>query len=128
MKKQKRIAVREIEVERLVLRAPGGGVCAVLETKAKPGRAARVSLRLFSSDGEPAIVATVSRNGAPRITIGHPDHGTSAVITPSAIDFWHAGNIVAALRSTDEGGELELFDVRGRKRPVSATSDGGKQS
>jgi hypothetical protein len=35
---------------------------------------------------------------------------------PSAVDLWSGGNVVASVRSTEDGGEVELADGEGRMR------------
>jgi hypothetical protein len=114
-KKRDRVRVREIEIERLVVREPRGGrVRAVIEAvPTRRGRAAKVLLTLFAPDGEPAVVAEVDHRGEPRLSVGHPDHGAAVSITRKAVDVWSRGNIVAALRSAAAGGKLELTDERG---------------
>ena len=44
-----------------------------------------------------ALVAEVDEAGAPTVFVGHPDRGTTVVITPSAVDLWARGNVVASL-------------------------------
>ncbi len=108
----------EIEVERIVLREPEGGpVRAVLETAPprEPGEGCGpvVRLSLLTPRGELALVAEVDETGEPRLFVGHPDRGTTVVITPDAVDLWAGGNIVAAVRSTTEGGRVEVRGADG---------------
>lgn len=120
--KHDRLRIRDIEAERIVIREPNGGrVRVVIETgPPRPGMerpplpSARVTL--LDGRGNPAFVAEVDADGDACLFIGPPDAGTTAVLTPGAIDLWRAGDIVAALRSDDTGGLLELFDDRGRAR------------
>lgn len=111
---------REVEVERLILREPGSGrVRAVLETvpaedeDAPPFRVVRLTLR--APDGKPGLVAEIGADGAPRLSVGHPDHGVTATISDRALDFWRGGNIVATVRSTEDGGKVELTDGQGTR-------------
>ncbi len=118
MNAQDRHVFKEVEMERLLLREPNDGrVRAVLETapaRDQEGPAVPViRLSLLSPDGEPALVAEVDEQGAPTVHVGHPDRGTTAVITPRAIDLWSGGNIVASVRSTDDGGSVEIRDRDG---------------
>jgi hypothetical protein len=109
----------EIEVERLVLREPKDGrVRAVLETVPPRGPDAgigvpAVRLVMYSPTGDPALLVEVDETGTPSVYVGNPDRGTTAVVTRDAVDLWSRGNIVAALRSTDEGGRLELQGPQG---------------
>ena len=73
-----------------------------------------VRLTMMTPAGEPALVLEVGKDGAPMLAVGHPDHGVSAVIRRNAVDLWMRGNIVAALRSTPDGGRLELMGPSGR--------------
>jgi hypothetical protein len=109
---QKRI--HELTVDRLVLREPNGGrTRAVLETHGD-GAVPSVRLSLLDARGEPAIVLQVGDDGAPVVHVGHPDRGVTMTITPSAVDLWSAGNIVASVRSTEDGGCVEVADGDGR--------------
>lgn len=112
---------QEIQVERLVLREPGGGrVRAVLETVPATdedgvAQVPGVRLTLLSPAGEPALVAEVGGDGTPTLFVGHPDRGVSIAISRQAVDLWSGGNTVASLRSTEEGGTLEISDGDGRQ-------------
>ena len=106
--------IGELEVERLLLREPNDGrVRAVLETG--PSRHPQdgpavpaIRLRFLTPTGDDALVAEVDADGTAMLFVGHPDHGTTVVITTDAVDLWHGGNVVASLRSNDEGGQLEI--------------------
>ena len=90
----------------------------MLESKSgKQGAAPRVSLVLFAPDGEPAIVATVSRNGRPRISVGHPDRSPTVILSPEGLDAWSAGNVAASVRAEDGRGIVELDKAPGAPRP-----------
>jgi hypothetical protein len=121
--KPDRLRLREIDVERLVIREPRGGrVRMILETgPPRPGMElpdlASARLTLLDARGRPRIVAEVDAEGDARLFVGGPDSGPMVVVTPTAVDVWHeAGNIVAALRATDSGGTIELLDKDGRPR------------
>jgi hypothetical protein len=118
------LRVREIEVERLIVREPRGGrVRAILETGPPwPGMERpdlpTARLTLLDGRGNPRGVAEVDAEGHAVIYVGGPDSGPMVVVTPTAVDVWHpAGNVVAALRATDRGGTVELLDKAGRPRP-----------
>ncbi len=110
-----RRSFKELEVERILLREPRQGrVRAALEfaPPRDPDAEVRVPVVRFSlltPTGEPALVAEVDESGAPTVFVGDLDHVATVVITPKALDMWDSGNIVASLRSIDEGGTIELF-------------------
>src|SRR5438105_13730108 len=114
-KKHDRLRLKEIEVERLVVREPRGGrTRAVIETvPTKRGRAARVVLTLLAPDGEPVLVAEVDHKGEPRVSVGNPQHGPSVIVTTRALDVWSKGNAVATVRSDDGTGVVEILDNHG---------------
>ncbi len=106
--------IHELTVERLVLREPNDGrVRAVLETGGD-GAVPSVRLSLLDAHGEPAIVMQLDSDGAPVIHVGHPDRGTTVTISPSAVDLWAGGSVVASVRSSSEGGVVEVADGAGR--------------
>jgi hypothetical protein len=106
--------IRELTLERLVIREPNEGrVRAVLETYGD-GAVPGVRLSLLDARGEPAIVAQIDGDGAPVLHVGHPDRGVTVTVSPSAVDCWSAGNIVASVRSSSDGGEVEVADGEGR--------------
>jgi hypothetical protein len=109
--KRDRSRIREIEVERLVVREPRHGRArAVLEVApTHRGRAPRVVLTFLAPDGEPVLVAEVDHRGQPQLSVGNPDHGPSVIITRLAADVWSGGNIVAAIRSDDGRGVVETL-------------------
>ncbi len=106
--------IRELTLERLVIREPNEGrIRAVLETYGN-GAVPGVRLSLLDARGEPALVMQVGDDGAPVLHVGHPDRGTTVTISPNAVDCWSAGNIVASVRSTENGGVVEVADGDGR--------------
>lgn len=113
-------AMKDLECERLVLREPNGGrIRAVLETcpprpPATGAPVPAVRLSLLGPDGAPQITLEVDDAGEPTIHVGPVDAGTTVVITRSSADCWAGGNVVAALRSTEDGGQLELAGADGR--------------
>jgi hypothetical protein len=106
--------IHELTIERLLLREPNDGrVRAVFETygnDAVPG----VRLSLLDARGEPAIVMQVDIDGAPVLHVGHPDRGVTVTISPSAVDLWAGGSVVAIMRSSSDGGVVEVADGAGR--------------
>ncbi|MBK9386443.1 MAG: hypothetical protein IPN34_16650 [Planctomycetes bacterium] len=107
--------IHELAVERLVLREPNGGrVRAVLET-CGDGAVPSVRLSLLDARGEPAIVLQVGDDGAPVVHVGHPDRGVTVTISPGAVDLWSGGSVVASVRSTEDGGVVEVADGEGRE-------------
>jgi hypothetical protein len=103
---QKRI--HELTIERLVLREPNDGrVRAVLETGGD-GAVPSVRLSLLDARGEQAIVLQIGSDGAPVVHVGHPDRGVTVTISPGGVDCWAGGNIVASVRSTEDGGEIAI--------------------
>ncbi|MBK9387348.1 MAG: hypothetical protein IPN34_21240 [Planctomycetes bacterium] len=106
--------IHELTVERLVIREPNQGrIRAVLETGgdcAVPG----VRLSLLDARGEPAIVMQIGDEGAPVVHVGHPDRGVTVTISPSAVDLWAGGCVVASVRSSEDGGVVEVADGDGR--------------
>ncbi len=110
----------QIEVERLVLREPSKGkVRAILETVVPEGppeepQVPCVRLSLLSPWGDVALMAEVDGGGTPSLHVGNPDRGVTTTITPSDVNLWAEGNVVATLGSTRNGGELELLDEEGR--------------
>ena len=110
---------KEIEAERFLLREPHGGrVRAILETAPPRGpdtevKVPTVRLILLTPTGEPALVAEVDEAGSPPMFIGAPDGGTTIILSREAVDLWHSGNVVASLRSSAEGGQLELTGADG---------------
>jgi hypothetical protein len=109
---QKRI--HELTVERLVLREPNEGrIRAVLET-CGDGAVSGVRLSLLDARGEPAIVMQIDGDGAPVVHVGHPDRGVTVTVSPSAVDLWSGGCVVASVRSSEDGGVVEVADADGR--------------
>jgi hypothetical protein len=110
-KKRDRMRLKEIEVERLVVREPRGGRArAVIETvPTQRGRASRVVMTLFAPDGEAVFVAEVDHRGQPRLSVGKTDRGPSVIVTTRALDIWSKGNVVAAIRSDDGTGVVEVL-------------------
>ncbi len=53
-------------------------------------------------------MAEVDEAGSPTMFIGAPDGGTTIILSRDAVDLWHSGNVVASLRASAEGGQLEL--------------------
>jgi hypothetical protein len=106
--------IRELTIERLLLREPNDGrVRAVLET-CGDGAVPSVRLSLLDARGESAIVMQIDGDGAPVVHVGHPDHGVTVTISPSAVDLWSGGSVVASVRSSSEGGVVEVADGAGR--------------
>jgi hypothetical protein len=110
-----------LEVERLLIREPGGGrVRAVLETAMEPtaeGEQAvvpRVRLTLLTPNGGVACRVEVDDQGEPRVYVGQPGSGVTAVLARDSLDLWAGGNVVASLMARDVGGALELGDGAGR--------------
>ncbi len=111
---------REVEVERIVLREPGGHhrVRAVLETTPAPAdpdddRRAYPVVRLSLLDvaGDTALVFEVNGPGEPSVHIGAGHR--NVVVTRYGVALRAGGNEVAALDS-GEGGQLVLCDDEGR--------------
>lgn len=98
-----RLRVRELEVERLVLREPNQGrVRAFLEFVPTEDADREVPsptiwLTLLDPAGEPALVAQVDGNGEARLSVGHPDRGPAVIITREIVEVWADGNVVATL-------------------------------
>ncbi|MBK9387392.1 MAG: hypothetical protein IPN34_21465 [Planctomycetes bacterium] len=106
--------IHELTLERLVLREPNDGrIRAVLET-CGDGAVPSVRLSLLDARGEPAIVMQVGDDGAPVVHVGHPDQGVTVTISPSAVDLWARGSVVASVRSGEYGGVVEVADGDGR--------------
>jgi hypothetical protein len=111
---KKRATIYELTIERLILREPNDGrVRAVLET-CGDGAVPGVRLSLLDARGEPKLVAEIVADGAPVLHVGHPDCGVTVTISPESLDCWSAGNIVASVRSSSEGGVVEVADGAGR--------------
>src|SRR5262245_2615731 len=114
-KKRDRLRIREIQVERLVVREPRDGrTRAIIETAPpQPGMEKpdlpTVRLTLMDGHGRPAILAEVDAEGQAALYVGGPDSGPMVVVTPMAVDVWHAGNLVAAIRSDAGGGVVETL-------------------
>lgn len=118
-----RMRVREIEVERLVVREPRGSRArAVIETgPPRPGMdkpdLPTVRLTLMDGRGNPTIVAEVDSEGRATLFVGGPDTGPMIAVTPEAVDVWGSGgSIVASVRSDDERGIVEVMKPRRRRR------------
>ncbi|MBK9386601.1 MAG: hypothetical protein IPN34_17450 [Planctomycetes bacterium] len=90
-----------------------GRIRAVLET-CGDGAAPSVRLSLLDARGEPAIVIQIDGEGAPVVHVGHPDRGVTVTVSPNAVDLWSGGNIVASVRSSEDGGVVEVADGEGR--------------
>ena len=118
-KKRDRVRVRELEVERLIVREPRAGrVRAVIETVVpRQGRAARVALTLFAPDGEPMLVAQVDHRGQPQLSVGNPARRQSTIVTREAVDLWSAGNVAASVRTDRARGIIELLPPVQARRP-----------
>jgi hypothetical protein len=124
-KERDRLRLREIEVERIVVREPSGGRArAVIESVAtRRGRASRVVLTLLAPDSEPVFVAEVDHRGQPRLSVGNPDGGPSVLITRMGTDVWSAGNIAASIRADDGSGIVYvLTDAARGLQPVRPTT------
>lgn len=122
-KPRERLRVREIEVERLVVREPRGGRARLILETGVPRAGMELPdlpsarLTLLDGRGNARLVAEVDAEGHATVYVGGPDTGPMIVATPTALDVWGAaGSIVAAIRSTDGGGAVELFDAAGRQR------------
>ena len=110
-----------LEVERLLIREPGGGrVRAVLETvmeptaEGEPAVVPRVRLSLLTPAGEVACRVEVDDVGEPRVYVGKPGTGVTAVLSRDSLDLWSGGNVVASLFTQDDGGVLELGHAEGK--------------
>jgi hypothetical protein len=110
-----------LEVERLLIREPGGGrVRAVLETameptaEGEPAVVPRVRLSLLTPNGEVALRLEVDDLGEPRVYVGLPGSGVAAILSRDSLDLWAGGNVVASVMARDEGGRLELGDGAGK--------------
>ncbi|MBK9386565.1 MAG: hypothetical protein IPN34_17265 [Planctomycetes bacterium] len=118
---KKRATFHELTVERLILREPNEGrVRAVLETFGD-GAVPSVRLSLLDARGEPALVMQLDSDGAPVVHVGHPDRGVTVTISPNAVDLWSGGNVVASVRSGEDGGAVEVADGEGRVTKSSGT-------
>jgi hypothetical protein len=73
-----------------------------------------VRLCLLGPDGKAQITLEVDDAGEPTVYVGPTGAGTTVVVTRGSLDAWHLGNVVATLRSTDEGGRLELAGADGK--------------
>ena len=111
---------REIEVERIMLREPGGHhrVRAVLETTPAPGDPDDdrrtypvVRLSLLDAAGDTALVLEVDGHGESSLRLGPGRR--NVVVTRYGVALWAGGNEVAALDSGD-GGRLVLCDGKGK--------------
>ena len=71
-------------------------------------------LSLLAPDGSPVLVAEVTKTGEPRLYVGQPDKGTTAVLTRRYLELWSGGNAVAILASGHDGGYAELCDGDGK--------------
>jgi hypothetical protein len=110
--------IHELTVDRLIVREPNDGRArAVLETGGD-GAVPGVRLSLLDARGEPAIVMQLDSDGAPVVHVGHPDRGVTVTISPNALDLWARGSVVASVRSTEDGGVVEVADGEGRTRHV----------
>ena len=112
---------KTLEVERLLIREPGGGrVRAVLETATEPNAEGeppvvpRVRLSLLAPNGDVALRLEVDDAGEPRVYVGRPGSGVTAVLSHDSLDLWAGGNVVASLIAQDDGGVVELSDGAGR--------------
>ncbi|MCB9833784.1 MAG: hypothetical protein H6807_15085 [Planctomycetes bacterium] len=98
-----RLHVRELEVERIILREPNEGrVRATLEfvQTEDPGReipCPTIRFTLLDPAGEPALVAQVEGNGDARLSVGHPNCGPAVIVTREIVEVWAGGNVVAQL-------------------------------
>ena len=109
-----------LEVERLLIREPGGGrVRAVLETameptaEGEPAVVPRVQLSLLAPTGDVACRVEVDDQGEPRVYVGRPGSGVTAVLSRDSLDLWAGGNVVASVRAGADGGVVELGDDTG---------------
>jgi hypothetical protein len=110
-----------LEVERLLIREPGGGrVRAVLETameptaEGEPAVVPRVRHSLLAPAGDVGLRLEVDDAGEPRVYVGRPGNGVTAVLARDSLDLWARGNIVASLMARDGGGVLELGEGAGQ--------------
>ena len=113
----------EIEVRRLVLKDEAGRVRAVLETvppeNSDPPNAPGVRLTLFAATGDPMLSVELTCDGEPRLSVGHPDRGTSVIVNRSEVSIWAGGNEVAVL----SGGRLRLCNPDGAPVVVLPSPD-----
>ena len=70
-------------------------------------------LTVLTPRGEPGVVVEVDSKGTPRVVVGDPDGALSVEVENRGFFLWSGGNVVAALRSREEGGALDLCDPDG---------------
>ena len=121
---------KTLVVERLLIREPNGGrVRAVLETAMEPtadgdpAAVPRVRLSLLAPNGDVAMRLEVDDAGEPRLYIGRPGSGVTAVLSRDSLDLWAGGNVVASLRAGLAGGVVELSDAGGQPVVTLPTHD-----
>ena len=68
-----------------------------------------VRLTLIAATDDPMLIAELTSDGEPRLSVGHVDRGASMIVKRREIALWAGGNEVVVL----SGGRLRLCDADG---------------
>jgi hypothetical protein len=80
----------------------------------EPAVVPRIRLSLLTPNGDVALRLEVDDAGEPRVYVGKPGSGVTAVLARDSLDLSAGGNVVASLMAQADGGVLELGDAAGR--------------
>ena len=107
--------MNELRVCRLIVEDDQGRPRVVIECgdSTDPPGDGGVSFTMLAATGDSMLCAEIDQDGQPRLSVGHPDRGTSLFLMRSELQLWEGGNEVATIR-TANGGHVELYDNSGQ--------------
>ena len=114
-KKSEGATADEIRTKRLVIEDDWGRERVVIQCgiPQAPSEQSTIELSIHATCGDPMLHLFVDADDSPRLSVGHPDRGTSIIALRSEIQFWAGGNMVACVSSSPSP-SLQFFDSDGR--------------